>query len=150
MLPSNAAIGSLSGFPDIQAGGPKTPTRPLSERSLSYHGVAKLFGADLAQAAAEDTYHHGGVVLIVSGRGTGRPTDLARVPAVREAVPAAPVLLGSGVTTDGVAPMAAASEGAIVGSAMQWDGLGGNSVDLDRAAHLVVAWRAARGDGSIR
>ena len=122
----------------------KTPTRHFSERSLSYRGVAKLSGADLAQAA-EDTYHRGSAdALIVSGSGAGKPNDLARVQAVREAVPGAPVLLGSGVTTDGVAPMAAASDGAIVASAMQRDGLGGNPVDQDRAMRLVVAWRAAR------
>ena len=103
-----------------------------------------LPGADLAQAA-EDTYHRGGAdALIVSGSGTGKPTDLARVEAVREAVPAAPVLLGSGVTAVSAAQMAAASDGAIVGSAMQRDGLGGNPVDLDRATRLVAAWRAAR------
>lgn len=105
-----------------------------------------LPGADLAQAA-EDTYHRGGAdALIVSGSGTGKPTDLTRVRAVREAVPVAPILLGSGVTAASAAAMAAASDGAIVGSAMQWDGLGGNPVDPDRAARLVEAWRAARGE----
>lgn len=103
-----------------------------------------LPGSDLAQAA-EDTYHRGGAdALIVSGSGTGKPTDLTRVQAVREAVPAAPILLGSGVTAATAAQMAAASDGAIVGSAMQWDGLGGNPVDPDRAARLVEAWRTAR------
>jgi membrane complex biogenesis BtpA family protein len=105
-----------------------------------------LPGADLAQAA-EDTFYRGSAdALIVSGSGTGKPTDPARALAVREAVPAAPVLLGSGVTAANAAVMLAASDGAIVGSAMQWEGTGGNPVDPERAARLVEAWRKARGD----
>jgi membrane complex biogenesis BtpA family protein len=105
--------------------------------------AAPLPGSDLAQAA-EDTFHRGMAdALIVSGSGTGKPADLARVDAVRKAVPDAPVLIGSGVTPDTVAAALARADGAIVGSALARDGMAGAGVDPDRAAALVRA--AGRG-----
>ena len=49
--------------------------------------------------AARDTIDRGlADALIVSGHGTGLPTDPADVQRVRRACPAAKILLGSGVT----------------------------------------------------
>lgn len=96
-------------------------------------------GVELADAA-RDTWHRGlADGLIVTGRATGSATDLERVRAVREAVPDAPVLVGSGVTADtvGAALQAVQSGGVIVGSAMEEGGIAGRPVDVDRVRRLM-------------
>jgi hypothetical protein len=104
--------------------------------------AAPFPGVDLEQAA-EDTFHRGlADALIVSGSGTGKPTDLARVELVKHSVPEAPVLIGSGISPATVAEALAIADGAIVGSALQQDGVGGRPVDPERAAALVRALRA--------
>jgi uncharacterized protein len=99
-------------------------------------------GLDLEVAALE-TWERGlADGLIVSGRGTGQPTSLEDVALVRRCVPDAPVLVGSGVRPETVRATLAVAHGAVVGSAIQRDGVAGASVDPDRLAELV---RAARG-----
>ena len=52
----------------------------------------------------------------MSGSGTGKPTDLTRAALIKNAVPEAPVLIGSGVTPETVSETVAVADGAIVGS----------------------------------
>jgi uncharacterized protein len=104
--------------------------------------AAPFPGVALEQAA-EDTFRRGlADALIVSGTGTGKPADLARVVRVNAAVPEAPVLIGSGVTAETVAAVMAVGDGAIVGSALAHGGVAGAGVDPDRAAALISALRA--------
>jgi membrane complex biogenesis BtpA family protein len=57
--------------------------------------------------AARDTFHRAGAhALVVSGTGTGRPTSPADAATVREAVPEAPLWIGSGITPDTAAALA--------------------------------------------
>ncbi len=92
--------------------------------------------------AAHDLWQRGGAdALIVSGSGTGAAVDPAQVRAVRDAVPDAPLLLGSGVTPDTVATLADMADGAIVGSWVKVDGDVSNPVDPTRASELVAAAR---------
>jgi hypothetical protein len=64
---------------------------------------------------ARDTLHRGHAdALIVSGTGTSQPTDPARIRAVVQAVPTAPVWVGSGVTPENLPPRGIAA--AIVGT----------------------------------
>jgi hypothetical protein len=96
--------------------------------------------------AARDTWERGGAdALIVSGAATGATTDVAHLDAVRTAVPAAVVLIGSGVTADNAALLLARADGAIVGSALQRGGRAGAGVELDRVRTLAAVFRAARG-----
>ncbi|MFP4624073.1 MAG: BtpA/SgcQ family protein [Gemmatimonadota bacterium] len=98
-------------------------------------------GLTLADAA-RDAWHRGlADALVVSGPATGAPTEPDRVAAVREAVPGAVVLVGSGVTAATVAAALSAADGVIVGSALEADGVAGGPVELDRVRRLV---RAAR------
>ena len=99
-------------------------------------------GSELEQAA-EDTFRRGlADALIVSGSGTGKPTDLTRVSLIKNAVPEAPVLIGSGVTPETVSETLAVADGAIVGSVLMRDGQAGASIDPERAAALTRALRA--------
>ncbi len=103
---------------------------------LVKHAVP-LGEVDLADAARDLEGRAGADVIIVSGRGTGLPTEPARVRRVRGVV-AAPVWIGSGVTSD--APGAAAdADGAIVGTALHWDSRLDAPVDPERVRRMRAA-----------
>lgn len=98
-------------------------------------------GVDLAQTA-RDTWQRGlADALIVSGAGTGEPTERARVHAVKTAVPDAPVLIGSGLTPENAPALMAEADGAIVGSVLARGGVAGAGVELERVRRLVEATR---------
>jgi membrane complex biogenesis BtpA family protein len=105
------------------------------------HGVP-LAPTDLEQEARDAAYRGLADALIVSGKGTGEPTDLERVRRVKRAVPDRPVLVGSGATADGMPKILEAADGVIVGTELKRDGRTENTIDPERVARLV---RAARG-----
>lgn len=95
--------------------------------------AAPLGPVDLVQSA-QDAVHRGGAsALIVSGTGTGAPTDPERVAALRRAVPGTPVVVGSGTTADNLRRLGA--DACIVGTALKRDG----RVDLELARAVVAA-----------
>lgn len=95
------------------------------------------------EQAAQDTWRRGRAdALVVSGTATGAATEVARVAAVRRAVPEAVILIGSGLDPENAAALLAVADGAIVGSAVQHDGRAGHGVDPERARALVAAARA--------
>lgn len=97
-------------------------------------------GAQDVGAVAADTFRRGAAdVLIVTGEGTGKPADPARVAAVRGAVPEAPVWVGSGVTLASAPLWRAAAHGAIVGSALHTDGNLALPVDSVRVTAMARA-----------
>jgi len=101
------------------------------------------------EEAALDTWHRGlADALVVSGAGTGAPTDPDRLARVAQAVPGAPVWVGSGVTPETLAALWVNAGGFIVGSWMQAGGLAGHPVDPDRARMMVAAAEALRGGGA--
>ncbi len=73
--------------------------------------------------------------LIVTGPATGERPDLARIDAVRGAVPAARLLAGSGVTPDVATALQGRVDGAIVGTWAKRDG----RVDRERVTRLKEA-----------
>lgn len=73
--------------------------------------------------------------VIVSGSATGAPADPARLAFLREAIPEAPLLVGSGLTADNAAEFDA--DGAIVGTSIQ----AGGRVDAERVVRVVEAFR---------
>lgn len=94
--------------------------------------------------AARDTRDRGlADGLIVSGFGTGRPTDVADVRAVRAACPDAMVLLGSGVTASNAGDYLPFADGFIVGSSLKRGGRLSAPVDVRRVVALGLAIRAA-------
>lgn len=104
------------------------------------HGTAPA-GSTLEGAAA-DAWHRGLVDgLVVTGTGTGRPTDPDHLRRVKDAVPEAPVWVGSGVTPGSVAELLGLADGVIVGSWVCRDGVAGRGVEKDRVRALVEAAR---------
>ena len=90
--------------------------------------------------AARDTWHRGGADgLIVTGDGTGRETAFDDLRAVREAVPGAFLLAGSGVTAESLPALLEIADGAIVGTSLKRGGDLAAPVDPARVAALVRA-----------
>lgn len=79
--------------------------------------------------------------LIVSGRATGQPPTPELVAEVRAATPDATLILGSGVTPENAQALLAGADGAIVGTALKFDGEVQAAVDEDRVAALRAALR---------
>ena len=75
---------------------------------------------------------------MVSGAGTGSPTDLDDLRSVAEHSHL-PVYVGSGATAETIAEILTVGDGAIVGSATKIDGIATNPVDPERAAAIVHA-----------
>lgn len=95
------------------------------------------------EQAARDAWERGlADALIVSGSGTGEPTALEDLRRVRAAIPDAVILVGSGGDEARIADLLSVADGAIVGTALQRDGVAGAPVDPARVEALV---RAARG-----
>lgn len=94
------------------------------------------------ERAARDAWDRGlADGLIVSGAGTGEPTALEDLRRVRSALPDAAILVGSGVAEATVAELLTVADGAIVGTALEGDGVTGAPVDLARVERLVGAAR---------
>ncbi len=78
-------------------------------------------------------------MLILTGSRTGAPASLDEVARVREAVPALPAWVGSGVTPETVAAVARVAQGAIVGTTLHQEGRIGLPLDVERVRRLVGA-----------
>jgi hypothetical protein len=90
---------------------------------------------------AEDLVKRGLVdAVLVTGEGTGRGVDEAKLRRVREAVAGVPVLVASGATEDTLARLAPLCDGVIVGSALRSNGVAGGPVDGERAARFAAAF----------
>lgn len=102
-------------------------------------------GSTPEDAARDLVSRAGADAVIVSGTGTGEPTDPDRVRRVAGAVPEAPVFVGSGATPDSVAGLlTAGASGLIVGSWIQTGGRAGAGVDPDRVRTFVEASRSVQ------
>jgi membrane complex biogenesis BtpA family protein len=87
-----------------------------------------------------DTVERGGAdALIVSGTGTGRPTDAGELDRVRRAAGDVPVFVGSGVTPETAGQYLPAADGFIVGTAFKRGGVADHPVDADRVRAFLAA-----------
>ena len=105
---------------DVKHSAPLGAPRPLSDEV-----------ADLVERGGADA-------VVVSGSGTGRPTDPDQLDAVRTAAGTAPVLVGSGVDAASVAALVGRADGVIVGSALKHGGDARAAVDPERVRELVA------------
>jgi hypothetical protein len=104
---------------------------------------AEPLGGGSIEAAARDTYWRGkATALVISGSGTGQAVDTCELSAVREAVPEAPILIGSGLDHNNAATLVGLVDGAIVGTAFKRDGRVSEPVDVQRVRELVRIWGA--------
>jgi uncharacterized protein len=95
---------------------------------------------------AEDAVERGlAGAVVVSGSGTGQPTNPADLQAVRVVLPGTPIYIGSGATEASLPSLLAIADGAIIGTAAKVDGIVDNRVDLARVQALVAAAREVTG-----
>jgi membrane complex biogenesis BtpA family protein len=99
-------------------------------------------GFDLAQSAKDTAYRGLADGLIVTGSGTGEATSVARLSAVRAAVPDRPLFVGSGASAETLGELLAVADGVIVGTHLKRDGRLEQPVDAARVRALVGAARA--------
>ncbi len=91
---------------------------------------------------AEDAVLRGlAEAVIVSGAGTGHPTNADDLRAVRVALPGTSLYVGSGATEKTLPSLLEIADGAIVGTAAKAGGIVANPVDRDRVRALVAVAR---------
>lgn len=100
-------------------------------------------GLSLEQSAV-DTWERGGAhALIVSGTGTGHAPDLERFDRIRSAVPAAPLVVGSGASAENLGRLAEVADHIVVGTSLEEGGRPGAPLEPARIeAFLAAAHRA--------
>lgn len=104
---------------------------------------AALLGPRPIGELAEDAVKRGlAGALIVTGSGTGQPTSLADLRAVRAAMPKTPLFVGSGATPETLPELLGVADGAIVGTGAKADADPANPVDVERVRALVAAARS--------
>jgi uncharacterized protein len=87
----------------------------------------------------DDTIHRGlASALIVSGAGTGKPTDPEKVKTVKSVAGNVPVFIGSGITTQSLPEFLDHADGFVVGTAFKQDGLASNPVDAKRVREFMA------------
>lgn len=104
--------------------------------------ASPLLVQPIAEAAEEAAYRGRADALIVSGTGTGKPTSVIDLKAVRDAVPDRPILVGSGASVRTIRELLSIADGAIIGTAIKQDGRTTGPVDPERARAFVQAARA--------
>lgn len=86
----------------------------------------------------DDTLHRGlAEGLVVSGAGTGKPTDPGHVVDVKAVAGSAPVFIGSGVSAQSIHHYLPYADGFIVGTALKKDGDPRNPVEVSRVKEIV-------------
>jgi len=82
--------------------------------------------------------------VIVSGAATGRPPDPERVREAHGAAHGVPVLVGSGLDEHNAQALLAYADGAIVGTALKFEGRVANAVDPERVRRMRVIFDAVK------
>lgn len=96
-------------------------------------------GATLEQTAI-DTWERGGAdALVISGTGTGRSPDVDRFERLAKVLPDAPLVVGSGASTENLAELAAVARHVIVGTALEEGGRPGAPLDPSRLSEFMSA-----------
>lgn len=75
--------------------------------------------------------------VIVSGAGTGKPTDPAKVAEVKRYAGDVPVFIGSGANAKTIHELLPHADGFIVGTAIKKGGISTNAVDIARVKELM-------------
>ena len=96
-----------------------------------------LAARPLIEEAVDAVRRGGADALVISGVATGSPVDVNQLRAVRTAVHPTPVLVGSGVTADNAAELAAVADGLIVGTSLKCDNRVSDPIETSRVAQVV-------------
>ncbi len=149
---------------NVYVGAAVTDQGLIQGRADSVQALRKMLGANIAVWADIDVKHAAQIAprplgelaedavkrglagsLIVTGPGTGRPTDPASLQTVRAALPETPLYVGSGATPATLPQLLVFADGAIVGTGAKADANPENPVDPTRVRELVAAAEAVSG-----
>ncbi len=106
------------------------------------HAVPLGQFSDIRLQAADTVKRSLADALIVSGKATGDAPAISDLEAVREALPATPIFVGSGSSKENVSIMLESADGIIVASSIKRQGILENPVDVGRIRTLVEAVRS--------
>lgn len=118
---------AIWGDVDVKHSAPLGPPRPLE------------------QEVCDLTKRGGAEVVLVTGEGTGKGVDLAKLERVKRASPNHPVLVASGATIESLSDLAKVADGVIVGTALRKGYVPGGSIDAQLAGQFAAAFRSAFG-----
>lgn len=152
----NVHVGAAATDQGVVQGSAMETMRAIRDQAPGVAVFADVFvkhatplGETSIERAARDTFERGlASVLIVTGEATGRAASLDHVSRVKDAVPGAPVLVGSGATPETAPGIVAVADGIITGSAIMAGGRAGGPIDPDRAAAMVRSLRCRSGNES--
>ena len=96
----------------------------------------------LEDEVSETLERSGADAVIVTGRGTGMPTDPEDAQRVRSAAGDHPVIVGSGLTAETIGDFMPFADGFIVGTSLKIGGLVHNPVDPERVRAIVARVKA--------
>lgn len=99
----------------------------------------------IAQEVEDTTKRALASAVLVTGDGTGKSVDIAKLASVKSAAAGAPVLVASGATISTLETLAQHCDGVIVGSALRQGGVPGDSIDPRLATEFAAAFRRAFG-----
>jgi predicted TIM-barrel enzyme len=102
--------------------------------------AAPLAAVDEVRSARDLRHRALADAVVISGAGTGVAADPARLRRLREAMPEAPLVVGSGLTAENAADFTDA-DAAIAGTSIKRAGDVDAPVDRERVARLVAALR---------
>lgn len=106
---------------------------------LDVKHAAPLAPRPLADMAEDAVLRGLAGAVILTGSGTGKPTNPDDIAAAKAAVPNTPVYVGSGATVETIPAIFAHADGAIIGTAAKIDGDVRNPVDPARVKALRAA-----------
>lgn len=109
------------------------------KKKHSAHAITQ--DVDLAETAKAAVFYRSNG-LIITGTATGSAAKPEDVEAVKNACPAHPVLIGSGISPGNLKEYAAYADGFIVGSYLKENGDWAKKIDPDRVRKMVAAVRA--------
>lgn len=95
----------------------------------------------IAQEVEDTTKRALASVVLVTGEGTGKGVDVAKLAAVKAAAAGTPVLVASGATIASMPELAAHANGVVVGSALRAGGIPGGAIDETLARQFADAFR---------
>ncbi|NNE44322.1 MAG: hypothetical protein HKN12_08945, partial [Gemmatimonadetes bacterium] len=104
------------------------------------HPLGAVRGVEGLSDEAKEVFGRGRAdALILSGVATGAPADPEDFRRVREVLPDAPLVAGSGVNLDNLEEFWGVTDGMIVGSSLKEQGDARSPVDPDRARDFLTA-----------
>lgn len=135
---------------------PSAPKMMRLKKTLGAEGVAVLADVqgkythalpsrDVFDSARDALERGNADAIILTGTRTGEVAPVELIRHLKEKIPQARVLLGSGITPDTIKEVLDVVDGAIVGSFFKEDGNVNNPVDQERVQALMQAVQSIRG-----